>query len=66
MIAAAHRYEQGIPIEKRIQTATIRTEDSETLLMGRNDEEMSTEKENLSILYYKTLKKIQVQTFRLS
>uniref|UniRef100_A0A2K6VVG0 UBC core domain-containing protein n=1 Tax=Onchocerca volvulus TaxID=6282 RepID=A0A2K6VVG0_ONCVO len=64
MIAAAHRYEQGIPIEKRIQTATIRTEDSETLLMGRNDEEMSTEKENLSILYYKTLKKIQVQTFR--
>ncbi|VDO27059.1 unnamed protein product [Onchocerca flexuosa] len=64
VVAAAHRYEQGIPIEKRVQTAAIRTEDSETLLMGRCDEEISTERENLSILYHKTLKKIQVQTFR--
>uniref|UniRef100_A0AAF5PKY3 Ubiquitin-conjugating enzyme family protein n=2 Tax=Wuchereria bancrofti TaxID=6293 RepID=A0AAF5PKY3_WUCBA len=64
LIGAVHRYEQGIPVAQRVRTATIRTDD-ETLLVGQCDEEMSAQKENLSILYHRTLGNIQVQTFRL-
>ncbi|MCP9263176.1 Baculoviral IAP repeat-containing protein [Dirofilaria immitis] len=64
MIASTYRYEQGIPVEQRVRTAAIRIEDSEAVLMGHCNEEMSTEKENLSVIYHKTLKNIQVQTFR--
>uniref|UniRef100_A0A1I7VWP9 Ubiquitin-conjugating enzyme family protein n=1 Tax=Loa loa TaxID=7209 RepID=A0A1I7VWP9_LOALO len=64
LIAAAYRYEQDIPVEERVRTVAMRIENDEALLLGKCDEEMSAEKENLSILYYRTLKNIQVQTLR--
>uniref|UniRef100_A0A158Q8G9 UBIQUITIN_CONJUGAT_2 domain-containing protein n=1 Tax=Elaeophora elaphi TaxID=1147741 RepID=A0A158Q8G9_9BILA len=65
LIAAAYRYEQGIPIEQRVRTATMETEDDEVFLMGQYDQEICAERDNLSLLYRRTLKNIQVQTFRL-
>uniref|UniRef100_A0A915Q7B0 UBC core domain-containing protein n=1 Tax=Setaria digitata TaxID=48799 RepID=A0A915Q7B0_9BILA len=65
LMAAAHRYEQGIPSEQRVRTASAVTQGSETLSVEYCDEMILVEKENLSILYHETLKSIQVQTFRL-
>ncbi|KAL3990646.1 Ubiquitin-conjugating enzyme family protein [Acanthocheilonema viteae] len=65
LIAAAYRYEQDIPIEQRVRTAITRTEDDKALLVREYDKEICAEKEDLSILYHRTMKNIQVQTFRL-